>query len=362
MVAVVRKFGVVVAAAALVAAAVTPVRADTGWHEVGLPFFWPKTGINTITAAGAGNVWFAGYQGSLPIFAPELSTIIWTSGNPVVRRWTGSGWKEYPLNGYSGTGEVNDVSAGTETWITSNASSGPYVARFDGTAFARVTAPSDVEQLRTVHTGPAGTWLTAWRRDHAGEGLYRWRDGAFVAETLPAGLSGLTALVQTGPSEAWLGATRQQAGGGSVATTLHWTGGAWTEVPTPTASKVLRTLAAGGPGDIWAAAADLVARWAPVESLLHWNGTAWSPVALPGGGFVPRDVVVDGTGRAWLGGTDGTTGVLYRRDGDTWTKQTIPLPSGAKRLDLYRFAAIPGTTTLWAEGTRDDTPVVMTTG
>jgi hypothetical protein len=354
MVAVVRKIGAVVATAALVAAAGAPARADTGWHEVGLPFFWPKAGINRIAATGAGNVWFAGFQGSLPIFAPELSTIIWTSGNPVARRWTGSGWKEYPLNGFSGTGALGDVSAGTETWITSNASSGPYVARFDGTAFTRVTAPSDVERLKGVHTGPAGTWLTATRHD--GDALYRWRDGAFVPETLPAGLSDLTAIVQTGPSDAWLGATRWKAGNG-VATTLHWTGGAWTETPLPTEERILRTLAAGGPGDVWAAAGESVSPWFDVQSLLHWNGTAWSPVALPAG---VRQVVVDGTGHPVLAGTDGTTAVLYRRESDAWTKQTIPLPSGAKRLDLFRFAAIPGTATLWAEGTRDDNPVVMT--
>jgi len=101
-----------------------PVRTTTAkaageLRTVSLPFFWPSSSLDTVAAEAPDKVWIGGLQGTSclqPI--PGFPCAVSSSGNPVVRRWTGSGWKEYPINEWSGSRAVRSVTAGGgETWI-----------------------------------------------------------------------------------------------------------------------------------------------------------------------------------------------------------------------------------------------------
>jgi sugar lactone lactonase YvrE len=70
----------------------------------------------------------------------------------------------------------------------------------------------------------------------------------------------------------------------------------------------------------------------------------------------PRNLIVDGTGTIWLvAGVDATRSALYRRDGDTWTRVTIP-----SMTSFTDVAAVPGTDTLWGLSYGDGRPAVVT--
>ncbi|WP_018653559.1 hypothetical protein [Actinomadura flavalba] len=336
--------------------------AEETWREVPLPYFWPRFRLNDVAAASPANVWIGGQQGSLPIFAPPLNTVVWTDGNPVVRRWDGSRWREHALNGYGGSGAIRDVAAsGQEAWVTGSAQGAPYVGRFDGTAFQRVTAPAELDDsVPSVHTGAAGTWLTGGL-DGGGTALYRWQGGAFVRQQLPPRVHALADVVATGAAEAWTGGTRLVDGVGGVPLALRWRNGAWTEVPLPAdlGARGLSSLAATAGGEVWATAgpADSNVR---VTAVLRRTGDAWTRVTPPADTDVrPLRLLADGTGVPVLTAERQANyfpTTLFRRTGTGWTR----LPDAPAF--LAGVTGVPGTSHLWGVGLRNgEQPVAVTT-
>lgn len=333
------------------------------WREIGLPYLWPRNRLHDVAAAGPQDVWITGQQGSVPIFSGPLGTIVWTDGNPVVRRWDGARWREYPLNDFTGTGRIGAVSAhGSEVWISGGDADGPYAARFNGSAFVAVTLPSGLHGAEVV-TNAAGTWLISHEQD-VNMGLFRWQDGAFVRQTIPASTHMLTDVVATGPAEAWAVGSRLVDGVGGVPMAVRWRNGAWAEVPLPGDLGARRlSSAAAAENGLWATAGPSDDNSVPVTALVRWTGTAWQRVALP----ADRDVKVqritaDGNGTPLLIAEHQVTGfptVLFRRTGDTWTR--LPAPTAT----LGAVTGVPGTSAIWAVGLKrngdNQQPVAVTT-
>jgi hypothetical protein len=80
--------------------------------------------------------------------------------------------------------------------------------------------------------------------------------------------------------------------------------------------------------------------------LAHYNGASWTRIKVPWSGFQLNSPVSDGHGGLWLTGLSVSTNqsyVVHRTSSGAWSRTA--LNAGA-------LALIPGTTSLWAVGSK----------
>ncbi|MBO2458176.1 hypothetical protein [Actinomadura violacea] len=315
-------------------------------RTVSLPFLWPTARLTDVTADGAGGVWVGGVQGKYCLRWGDLCPAYY-DGNPVVRRRVGSSWKEYPLNGWTGQGEIAQVASGAgETWIdggpSASGSASTYVARFDGSAFQKVAVPA--KYVTMLATGPAGTFASAWDPDSA-HGLFKRTGDTWTAVNVP-GLDYVADLQALTASDAW--AVGFKDGLQQVPAAAHFDGTSWKNVPLPaiTENDWFRKVVPVAANDVWGITA---------KRLAHWNGTAWTYVAAPAGYPDFGDLTVDVSGTPWVApeAAEPPANPPYRYSGGEWEPVTIP--SG---IAVYHLAAVPGG--IWGVGRQgEDTPVAL---
>ncbi|MDL4820056.1 hypothetical protein [Actinomadura opuntiae] len=335
-------------AAALLSAPVT-AHADEGtFTSVSLPFFWPTAELDDVAADTSGGVWIGGAQGEYCVVWAD-NCALYSNGAPVLRRWKGSSWTEYPLNGWTGQGQIGAIaSSGAETWVAGGptGSSGfhDYLARFDGTAFQKVDKPSQA-RLSMISTGPAGTWVS--QVTGAGDPtprLQKRTGSTWTGYALPIGdVSDLQARSAT---DAWAVGGSSTASGTAPAI-AHYDGTSWTGVTPPTipagANDAFVKVVPVGATDVWALT------W---KYLTHWNGTGWTVIPLPDGIARGGDLAVAANGTVWVAPADYGTSTPYLYSGGSWHAAT--LPAGLK---MYDITAVPGTSTIWGvahKGTYSD--------
>lgn len=342
-----RVIAVVAAVAAVVSLPVPALADGPVLRAVSLPFLWPRAELFDVTADGAGGVWVGGVQGRYCVRWADFC-VLYSDGNPVVRRRVGSAWKEYPINGWAGQGEIGQIVSGAgETWIAGGPSTrgGPstYVARFDGSAFQKVAIPDGA--IGMLATGPAGTFISHWDLDPGQRLLKRTGDG-WTAVTVP-GIDNVEDVQGISATDAWAVGSRQDLQIGSIPAVAHFDGVAWTSVPLPP-----------GTGNEWflkvvPVAGDNV--WAITQKhLAHWNGSAWTLIAAPSELADLADLTVDASGIPWVAPAEAaeSSQTPYRyRDGN-W--EMVALPDGAEVHDL---AAVPGG--VWGVGRQGDGPAAF---
>ena len=345
------------AAAQVSSPAAAPVRAADGdWRQVGLPFLWPNAGLIDVSATGPSDVWVAGLQGSFCI--PQIAS--WgcyakSDGNPVVRRWNGSGWQEYPLPGWSGNGPMTAVgtAAPDDVWVSSQGyyEQPKYLAHFDGSAFTRIQPPTPNTPFK-VFAGAAGTWLSSGSGETA---LYRWTGGGWqFAEG--TGLSYVVDLRARTATDAWAVGSRADG----HAALAHWDGRSWQPVDYPSDTHTLHRVLPISANDVWVSVGG-------AAYVTHWNGSAWSQVDLPSG-VTSVDLAADGSGTVWAGGQEYVTvdgyskrrPVLLSYSGGTWQRTPVSMPWGADEMGIAELARVPGTGALWLVANSSTGPVVLT--
>lgn len=337
-----------VAGAVLLPLPVTAHAAENDVRPVSLPFLWPRAELDDVAADGAGGVWVGGGQGAYCV--PWIDyCALYSAGNPVVRRWTGSSWREYPINGWTGNGLIGRVASGAgRTWIGGDATDSGYfryLAVFDGSSFQRVESPS-AASVGMLSTGPAGTWITqAVGPDSAEPRLLR-RDGdAWRAFDVPGHDAFISDVQGLAPDDAWaVGARRGEDGTGWRPAVARFDGAAWTWTTPPDLGSEypgITKVVPVGPDDVWVMAAG---------GLAHWDGSGWTVIDGPGR---IADLAVDGTGTPWVVTAYYDGGTLHRYSGGTW--QPVALPAGTRLNDI----AVTGTSTIWGVGRADDAPVVV---
>ncbi|TDC60708.1 hypothetical protein E1200_30020 [Actinomadura sp. GC306] len=354
-----RSFAGAVAAAVTAVLLSTPATAHADgetFTSVPLPFFWPKAELQEVAADDAGGVWVGGAQGAYCVMWGTTCGLF-SNGNPVLRRWNGSSWAEYPLRGWTGEGQIRAVtSSGGETWIgggtLGQSGSSNYLARFDGTAFQKVERPTEAN-LDVISTGPAGTWVA---HRAIGDGpqfkLHKRTGSTWTGYDIALrSISDLQALTAT---DAWAVGSRYPDSGPGIAPAIaHFDGTAWTAVtPPPIAAGVASSflkVAPVGPNDVWALSR---------EHLTHWNGTEWTVIPLPSAIPSARDLAVDGNGHPWVTADYGAP-VPYRYSGGTWHPATIPAGKAMRAI-----TPMPGTSTIWGVANREDrsNPAVLKNG
>ncbi|WP_460363994.1 hypothetical protein [Actinocorallia lasiicapitis] len=336
-----RALAIVATTAALVSLPGPAFAAAPELRTVPLPFLWPQAGLLDVTADGAGGVWVGGMQGGYCLRWADHCWL-YSAGNPVVRRWVGTSWEEYPLNGWTGQGQISQVaSSAGETWITGgpNAAGGSnvYAARFDGSAFQKVAIPA--EHFGMLATSAAGTFVTAF--DGSGEQLLLKRTGGTWTEVQIPGMRYARDIQGLSATDVWAVGTRE-----AEATFAHFDGTAWTNVPLPAGTsgwseKVVPVAA----NDVWAITQG---------NLMRWNGSVWTLIPSPPEITVFSDLTVDASGTPWVAAVAEGTGTRpYRYIGGVW--EAVTVPSGAT---VHDVASVPGG--IWGVGWRNDAPAAYT--
>lgn len=113
------------------------------WHPVAGPNLWPENKVLDMVATGPDNVWVGGYEGYVCITTAIMEPCkLIAPGKPMVRRWDGSKWLNYPLNAGEATTRIDTVEAyGSEVWASASKNlvygRETYLGRFDGSSSSR---------------------------------------------------------------------------------------------------------------------------------------------------------------------------------------------------------------------------------
>ncbi|TDC90782.1 hypothetical protein [Actinomadura sp. 7K507] len=345
---------------ATLSAPMTAHAAEPEAQEVPLPFLWARSELHDVAVTGPDDVWAAGVQGvfCLPYYE---QCVIDLEGNPVVRRWTGTSWTGYPLNGWTGNGPIEHVTsaagetAAGETWIAGRGRTGDvwqgYVARFDGSSFQKVATPSG--RVERISTGAAGTWLAeraaVWTGRHS---LYKRTGSTWTGVELPAEIHTITDVQARTATDVWLvGARAAEAGTpGRLPAAAHFDGTSWTGVPPPELPADVEDhgfvkVVPVGPDDVWAIT---------TEFLTHWDGDDWTVVRIPEESWRSRDLVVDASGVPWVA-MPASPSYLFRYVDGAW--QDVPTAA----VGLHAIAAVPGTSTIWGAGAKGNDAAAVRT-
>ncbi|MGK5556838.1 hypothetical protein ACSNOI_35040 [Actinomadura kijaniata] len=334
-------------AGALLLASPPALAAEETWRAVPLPFLWRDSGLRAVAATGPGDVWVAGYQGYKVL--PHPVNVV-SHGSPVVRRWDGAAWREYPLNGWGGPGWAPRLAAGPSgVWLSTGWWDGQrdYLARFDGTAF-RPVAPPPGREPEVLDAGPAGVWLKNGRPGavHGEWALYRRAGDAWAEVPVPGQVESIAEIRARTATEVWA-VGRRRGGWTDNYAVLRWDGSSWHEVPVPDAPGRppgwgLEHVAPVSAGEVWVSGNGEIG---------HWRDGAWTFSAPPMPQPDVGDVAVDAAGTPWVVALapDGARRALYRRAGDAWRE--APLPPGTSP---DAVTAVPGSAAMWAVGARPD--------
>ncbi|OLT11426.1 hypothetical protein BJF79_24160 [Actinomadura sp. CNU-125] len=339
--------GAAVAGAALLALPVTAHAAADDLRTVPLPFLWPRADLTTVAPDGAGGVWIGGGQGAHCLVV--LNPWCYNLGNPVVRRWTGTNWKEYPIDGWTGNGFIGRVASGAgRTWIggVGQGAAGPdRLFVFDGASFRKVATPSTAT-IGVLSTGPAGTWITQDVAPGSGEPHLLRRDGdAWVGADLPDPGARVNDVQALSATDVWAVGNRPQGDGGERRPAVaRFDGTGWTWLPEPgmPSSNSVEQVVPVASDDVWVYSN---------AHLAHWDGSAWTTIEGPGGPIA--DLAVDGSGTVWAATPVSDDAGLWRYRDGSW--QPVTVPGGARLNDV----ATLGASTIWGVGRADDAPVAV---
>jgi hypothetical protein len=137
----------------------------------------------------------------------------------------------------------------------------------------------------------------------------------------------------------------------------HWNGTRWTRaklpaLPAGVGAFAVQDAITAGPHDVWAYGYQ--GQGFGVAVLLHLHNNRWTRVTIPypvtdAGEVGP--IASDGSGGVWVVGITKAGDSLYHDSAaGHWAAVTIPAPKGAVGPQIYGFAQIPGSASIYAYG------------
>ena len=258
------------------------------WHVVAVPRSGSSQRLFGVSAASPSDAWAVG---------DDLDT-----NGPFVERWNGSAWAIVPTPAQLGSLAAVEVVSARDVWAVGEdfTTGGPLFEHWNGTEwtvfpvanpFPSVEAPV-VDVARVPGTGRL--WAV-------GEGVaFQFAHGTWTFSPMP-GFAAVDSVTIPAQRDVW--AVGSSAGGGI---TEHFDGSRWTKFFTK--GLFLGVVASVSPNDIWATATD--ERFGVPLRLAHLNAsrTAWMRVGPGHPGIASVGAIAlrpDGTG--WIAGdTDGT--------------------------------------------------------
>lgn len=312
------------------------------------PWLWPRSGLEAVSATGPNDVWAVGYQGYQGI---DWSVPGWGAGTihvlppkPVVVRWNGWSWKTYDPPGGGGDAVVLEVDAESPSnvWITGTLrphgrEPAPYVARWDGTRWQQVPHPPGCAP-RAPAADSSGAWFAC------GNDLFRWQDGQWTKQE-----TGRPDLCCVAVNEISV-LSDDSAYAASTWGLLKWDGQTWSKVPGLGDAQWTGVLAVSD-DEVWATGLRDTGGTSLERFMVRWDGQAWQEAPR-----TPSNETLVKTGDGTLWAVQPFWGELYRLDGSSWTKVTLPTPSDGQ---ITGATAVPGSPTLWLIGKTPNVPVVI---
>jgi hypothetical protein len=242
--------------------------------------------------------------------------------------------------------------------------------RFDGTSWARRTAPAPGESSSlnsvTVTSDVNGWAAGTYNSGHVTHALIeRWNGTAWIRQAVPepggsersAGLFGVAA---SSASDAWAVGNYRAANGHLRTLILHWSGQAWRRAASPNPGGAgrddrLTSVTVVSADDAWAVGYYSDARSARRVLALHWNGGSWLPAPTPSLGRSHGSMLFGVTA---LSASDvWAVGYLIQRipktlvlrwNGSSWVRAATPGPTGGG--DILSGVAATSPVNVWAVG------------
>jgi|HubBroStandDraft_1064217.scaffolds.fasta_scaffold06907_1 hypothetical protein len=180
----------------------------------------------------------------------------------------------------------------------------------------------------------------------------QWSEGSVPAP--PGDALAVTSALVLGHCDVWAFGATVGAKGGELPFAARFSGHSWHVVSLPrTAGPLVSAASAASRQDIWVTIGFAGQLAFPASgsggSLLHWNGRRWEPVPLPAvlaDGGDPTSVVAVSDHDVWVGGgapdlkPGGLAGMSARWNGRTWHISRLPQPASSGQCVLSSI--LPG--------------------
>jgi len=308
--------------------------------------------------------------GSVVAFSPRDAWAAGGSGMPqpaLVLRWAGNGWHRALLpvsvrRALTGGAHVVASSA-ADVWIYNQS----HWARWNGTGWRTGRIPrahkgADAQSGQLLAFGRADAWFI-------GEFLTGGNPHPFAEHfngrswrAMPA--PPITDFALSGASSAAICAVNDQFGSSMTATTILacWNGRRWHRLPLPAGlggkNAIIGSILVRSLRDIWVGGGRLGDASGIPGLAAHLTGSRWRLTILPAVATLGTDVlgllVGDGHGGLWARGDcecGGPAWRLWHYTGGRWIRPALPAIGGMYGL-VSSIAAVPGTSSAWAVGTR----------
>jgi hypothetical protein len=342
-----------VAAHAATASASPPPLAP-GWRIAAT--FPAGSGVDDVAVSGPGSAWAV----------EHCSKPCKSADGVILRHWNGKGWSAQPqpaLSKHTGNAEpqLATVPGSKDVWAVYNIYDGAIRAsavEWTGKSWGAATLfPVGVGFTSVVAAGPADVW--AFGSTYAGAQYVARFDGKAWSKTPQPG-SGVGVWVASARSANDIWAQSIAPTGISLAIS-RWNGKRWVKQTVPAAPKGAEGvsglgIAVSGRSDVWGYGYFSLGASSHTDWLVHFNGRSWSTVRNPyplSANIMSGALGPDGHGGAWIEATPAqvTSEWLYHVSASGhWLKLPIPAPKGARGTTIADFAAIPGSTSVYAYG------------
>ena len=337
---------VIVIAVAACFAAAGQAAATPGWKIVAS---YPKgSSVQSLAASGPGNAW-AVENCDKPCVA---------SHGEVLRQWNGTAWQPRPLPSVGSVTQVAAVPRSTVAWaitgIRAGSSMRGVAVRWTGKSWAApVLFPVGVVLADIVAEGPSDVWVFGFRQPNPASYAAHYNGRTWQAAPSPG--FQVDSVTARSASDVWVLGIGHNPGGLGIS---HWNGTSWTRSKLPASPAGIHAFAVqdaitAGPHDIWAYGYQGGEFVGPAV-LLHLHNNRWTRVTIPypvteGGEVGP--IGSDGSGGVWVVDITKATDFLYH-DSATghWTAVTLPAPNGSDAPQIYGFAQVPGSASIYAYG------------
>ena len=284
----------------------------------------------------------------------------------ILRHWNGKAWSAQPqpaLSKHTGNAEplLATAPCSKDVWAVYDIYDGKIrasAAEWTGRSWGAATLfPVGVGFTSVVAVGPSDVW--AFGYTHAGAQYVARFDGkAWSKAPLPGSGVGVWVASARSADDIW---AQSIAPKGISLAVSRWNGKRWVRQAVPAAPKGAEGvsglgIAASGRSGVWGYGYFSLGTSSHTDWLVHFNGTSWSTVRNPyplSQNIMSGPLGPDGRGGAWIGATPakGTGEWLYHVSAaGHWLKQAIPAPEGAGGTTIEGFAAIPGSTSVYAYG------------
>jgi hypothetical protein len=283
----------------------------------------------------------------------------------ILRHWNGKGWSTQPqsaLSRHTGNDEPQLATApgSKDVWAVYNIYDGKIRAsavEWTGKSWGPATLfPAGVGFTSVVAGGPSDVW--AFGSTDRAQYAARFDGKAWSKAPEPGAGNGVWVASARSADDIW---AQTIASNGISLAVSRWNGKRWVKQAVPAAPKGAEGVSGlainvSGRSDVWDYGYFGLGASSQTDWLAHLHGTSWSTVRNPyplSQNIMSGPLGPDAQGGAWIEATPakGTSEWLYHVSAaGRWLKRPIPAPKGARATTIEDFAAIPGSTSVYAYG------------